>query len=258
MTSRHLLVPFALILFCNQSALAIDPIRRSIQIQDVVPPGIVSDQPGLVLAMIGTPDCPASADFKPRFFEIQAVPVAVKRVYLDRSKPDAGIWLSRYPTPMFILFRDGKPVDFHVGIVHSANPSATSTNEQIFSALALRNGLIPSKAEKPEWFLSSNEIKSTTKSYDYKALKFFTQIGGSYSSVTFRYTVISDVRFRKSDFRGVVFEKSIFSHVDLGGSAMTDEQAENIVWLNSICPDGTRSGPNGNTCVGHGRETPVK
>jgi uncharacterized protein YjbI with pentapeptide repeats len=70
-------------------------------------------------------------------------------------------------------------------------------------------------------------------------------------------TEISHVNFTNADFTGVEFSvgpgplitmiESNFTGVDLSGAT----NIHTVVWQNTICPDGTNSDNNGDTCTGH-------
>ena len=64
------------------------------------------------------------------------------------------------------------------------------------------------------------------------------------------------VDFSNADFTGVQFNGTetrpvSFHHSNLTGVDLTLADVTHVLWEDTICPDGTNSDANGNTCVGH-------
>lgn len=68
--------------------------------------------------------------------------------------------------------------------------------------------------------------------------------------------------FRNVDFIGVAAEETNFAGADMTGASfqnvgltdatgMTSTILTDVTWSNTICPDGTNSNDNSNTCIGH-------
>lgn len=213
------------------------------RLSDIVPPGLV-DRDGVVLVMVGRKGCGASADFKPTFLSELVVPEGVEKVYVER--PASAEALKYYPTPGFVLFRNRVPVDFRTGAVHSSNSFARKANNEIFSAFLVRNGLAPGT----EWSLAVNKFDDS-KALDYRSLQFINATGASLAGYSFKRALLSEVMLDEADFGDATFEYTVFAHVSLAGAKLSPQQASAIVWVNSVCPDGTKSSSHGDSCVEH-------
>jgi hypothetical protein len=225
-------------------ALVLQLNTPSLNLSDIIPQGAIpieTDAPTLV--MVGAEKCPATAAFLP-FFSKTAPAVFPVRKFLMRTTEMGN--LRFLPTPLFVVFINKIPVDIHVGIVGHQNTGAEETNRQIFEALSARNGLSPGKP----WSLSNNDFVPR-RSYDYQAVKFITSDHRSFIGESFAWTIFTEAVMRGSDFSGATFHNAIMAHVDLSGSKLSDEQARNIIWVNTTCPDGANSSTVKNTCVGH-------
>ena len=56
---------------------------------------------------------------------------------------------------------------------------------------------------------------------------------------------------RQIDFHGAVLDGANFSYADLRGANLERASLNQTFWHETICPDGSLSGENGNTCGGH-------
>jgi hypothetical protein len=73
---------------------------------------------------------------------------------------------------------------------------------------------------------------------------------------------LHETSFNNADLHGVswvgstisgvpTFEGSDFSNANLTGTDFSSAILTSAIWSNTICPDGTNSDDNGNTCIGH-------
>ena len=67
--------------------------------------------------------------------------------------------------------------------------------------------------------------------------------GADFSHVVFGSTTLIEVNFEFSTFDNVYFQ-----HSDLTGANLTGVTLTDVTWIDTICPDGTNSDNNGNTC----------
>jgi uncharacterized protein YjbI with pentapeptide repeats len=64
-------------------------------------------------------------------------------------------------------------------------------------------------------------------------------------------SIFNDVDFTNADFSKAVFIRPAFSNVTLRGAKLAVGTMRYATWVNTICPDGTNSDNNGNTCENH-------
>lgn len=62
---------------------------------------------------------------------------------------------------------------------------------------------------------------------------------------------IDGVNFANSNFTNTNFINSTIKNTDFTGSTMTGANLSGVIWVNTICPDGTNSDNDSNTCIGH-------
>ncbi len=76
--------------------------------------------------------------------------------------------------------------------------------------------------------------------------------GQNFSYAIFRGTNLRGTDFRQADLTGADFTDADLTRV-WGRNSTFDNSTivTGVVWSNTICPDGTNSDANGNTCVGH-------
>jgi hypothetical protein len=85
--------------------------------------------------------------------------------------------------------------------------------------------------------------------------------GGNFTSANFSYggsyagvvdAIFNDVDFTNADFRSARFIHPAFSNVTLRGAKLAAGTIPyGASWVHTICPDGTNSDNNGNTCENH-------
>jgi uncharacterized protein YjbI with pentapeptide repeats len=68
--------------------------------------------------------------------------------------------------------------------------------------------------------------------------------GGNFQSVNFSFAKLTNVNFNNGNLQG-----PDFSFADLTGATFTGANKQSIVFLYTICPDGSNSGPSGGTCA---------
>ena len=200
---------------------------------------------GNVLVMVGTESCSASRALRPVIVEHLGLPGTVKFAYLDRAELTAE---AKYlPTPFLFLFKDGRVVDFHVGLVGPQNSFAKDANHKIAEHLLVRNGL----KQGDRWALAVNHPDEDLHgSFDYQALKFYDLRGRSLEGASFKHSVLSGVRLEGAVLTGAKFHNTIFAHVDLRGAKLDPSAVDQITWVAATCPNGTVvSG--GRSCSGH-------
>lgn len=65
------------------------------------------------------------------------------------------------------------------------------------------------------------------------------------------FSSIVGVNFANSNFTNTKFINTTIQNTDFTGSVMTGANFSGTSWNSTICPDGTNSDNNGNTCIGH-------
>jgi|GEM_PF-6301217 len=75
------------------------------------------------------------------------------------------------------------------------------------------------------------------------------QVNGSNSSFT--NDNFAGANFTKANFSNANFSGSNFTNANLKQANFSGTNITNVTWSNTICPDGTNSNNDGNTCVGH-------
>jgi hypothetical protein len=207
------------------------------------PADLVADE-GLVLVMFANEQCGGAVAFRPTFVAAPSWLPGVRHRVVDITP--AMLESLQVPLPLFVLFRDGRPIDIHAGIDQVATAQGTTFGVRTFAALAVRNGL----SEGAAWSLAT-AAWPVSSSYHHASIKFVAVDALAGAGMDFRRAMISESRLPRANFAGARFEQTIMAHVDLTDATLTDEQAKAIVWVNSTCPDGTSSRRHGDTCVGH-------
>lgn len=92
--------------------------------------------------------------------------------------------------------------------------------------------------------------------FDNADLTFAQFVSSDLSASGFSGSDLTNAAFFDSDLHGATFNGSIFDHttfngVDLTGAFFANVDLNAVIWVNTICPDGTNSDTNGTTCVGH-------
>ena len=83
---------------------------------------------------------------------------------------------------------------------------------------------------------------------------FYTDVSGSdFTGSDMRFADINHADFGYStlievDFQYSLFDDVSFRHSDLTGANLTGVTLTDVTWIDTICPDGTNSDNNGNTC----------
>jgi uncharacterized protein YjbI with pentapeptide repeats len=67
----------------------------------------------------------------------------------------------------------------------------------------------------------------------------------------FSAMMLSDVTLRDADLRGADFDHATLTRVDLMGANVSGASFDGTTWHGSICPDGTNSDVDGNSCSTH-------
>lgn len=77
-------------------------------------------------------------------------------------------------------------------------------------------------------------------------LTFSNFSGADMSDLHIANMFFNDSVFAGTDFTNVHFDNTTFTGADMSTAILT-----NTTWTTTICPDGTNSDDNGNTCIGH-------
>jgi uncharacterized protein YjbI with pentapeptide repeats len=76
--------------------------------------------------------------------------------------------------------------------------------------------------------------------------------GANFSGANFSYPGGRlDLHFTNTNATGANFANLTFDVSDLIGSDLSGANVTNTTWIDTLCPDGTDSDDNGNTCIGH-------
>jgi probable HAF family extracellular repeat protein len=62
---------------------------------------------------------------------------------------------------------------------------------------------------------------------------------------------LSGAYLKSADLRDSNLKNVNFSRANLAGARLNRANLKNVIWSNTICPDGTNSDSNGRTCTGH-------
>lgn len=75
--------------------------------------------------------------------------------------------------------------------------------------------------------------------------------GGNLSNTDFTNAKFYQEFTSPSSFANANLTNANFTNAHLGGANMSGATTTGVTWSNTICPDGTNSNDNGNTCEGH-------
>ena len=90
---------------------------------------------------------------------------------------------------------------------------------------------------------------------DLRAIHFYTInvissdfTGSDMRGAAFLHVDIDYATLIEVDFQYSFFDDVIFRHSDLTGANLTGVSLDDVTWIDTICPDGTNSDNNGNSC----------
>lgn len=75
--------------------------------------------------------------------------------------------------------------------------------------------------------------------------------GANLKDVTLKGASLTGANLTDVDLRGANLKDANLTNADLFGARLKGANVKDVVWANTICPDGTNSNANGGTCVGH-------
>lgn len=211
-------------------------IEKSTSLQWLLPKPSI-DFTETTLIMYGSDDCIVSSSSKDSFLQDYDLEVSTRFEYRDRSVLSEQA--QYYGTPSFVLFHEGVPIDFHIGIVSAANDFAHAANSRIFNLLLTRNNII----EGDKWKNSNNqhgEFEHGTH-LDYMIFSFQNFEEFDFSRRSLKYTIFSSALLREANFADADLQGTVFAHSDLTGVLFSKaQQAESFI-IGGICPDGTEA-----------------
>jgi uncharacterized protein YjbI with pentapeptide repeats len=65
------------------------------------------------------------------------------------------------------------------------------------------------------------------------------------------YHTLAEVDAQFADFDGVSFETNIITHSNFYGAKIENARFDRVLWVDTVCPDGSNSDEHGYTCVGY-------
>lgn len=86
----------------------------------------------------------------------------------------------------------------------------------------------------------------TNANFSGVSVKISSAIGANFTNVNFTGAFLN-----ASNFQNANFTNANLTNANLSGSNMDGTIRTGIVWSNTLCPEGTNSDDNGNTCEGH-------
>jgi uncharacterized protein YjbI with pentapeptide repeats len=79
-----------------------------------------------------------------------------------------------------------------------------------------------------------------------------SDVGGSnFRGADMRGATLTNAKFTTTNLTDADMSGQSLSGVNFTGATFTGTNITGVTWTNVTCPDGTNSGSNGNTCVGH-------
>lgn len=102
-------------------------------------------------------------------------------------------------------------------------------------------------------FINNGQIGKTLDHTNFTNTHFLPDGPISLGGATGQQTNFTGADLTNVDMRGVQFVSPNFTNANLTGVGIDQNSSFTTpIWSNTICPDGTNSNSNGNTCVGHG------
>ena len=166
----------------------------------------------------------------------------IARIYqieLEETSPGFARRYYARGTPTLLVFINARVVDS--GTVYSAT-------DDFVSHLLFRNGLLPSGPA------TIDDLRPHQATLEIPAggavvaanLEGMDLSGRNLSGVSF-----AGCSARGADFTGTNLQEALFSRTDLTGAQLDAARLDQVIWLNTVCPDGTGSWEHTNTCIGH-------
>ena len=90
----------------------------------------------------------------------------------------------------------------------------------------------------------------TSSSFIKTVLSFFVE-GSNFTDANFTEANLRNANVYNANFTRANFTNADLINANFSGSNLTDANITNAIWGGTICPDGTNSDNNGNTCEGH-------
>lgn len=197
------------------------------------------------LVMFGSRKCLKSVAFRTFFKESLYSLNSVDKKYVGDDTHQAKI--KSYMTPLFVLYKEGHPIDIHVGTFHPKSTMAATFNKKIFEFFLSRN----ENSEKKRYLWDTKDHRKyyeKMKSLSHRNLTMLNLSGVNLKGKSMTYSILSGVSLKKANLEGVDLSHSIFSNVNLSKASLKNTTVKNNIWLNTICPDGTNSNKHSFSC----------
>lgn len=186
--------------------------------------------------MLGGANCPASQAILPHFMEME-FPEGVQRSYVNIAELANYRAELRIGTPTFVVVHDDEISEIHSGAVDPVNSFAAEGNADIFRNLFQRAGILSDDTDV--WGLMNSGDNIHVAPYSPASYRDFT---GRTFDGDLSYVVFSQVLLRDADLSDAQFKSTVFSFVDMTGAKLpADLSTNDLLILNSICPDGEPS-----------------
>jgi uncharacterized protein YjbI with pentapeptide repeats len=150
-----------------------------------------------------------------------------------------------------MLSLTGKPAnEMNLSHLNLSNQDFTGTNfdSSVLSYSDFTNSNFTNATldSRPAQFANFTGATFTNANIDYEFMMDDSNFtNANMAGVTVRFSASN------SNFSGTNLSNAVFNSAYLVGSNMSSANLSGATWTNTMCPDGTNSNSNGNTCIGH-------
>ncbi len=144
---------------------------------------------------------------------------------------------SSFPTPTFVVLKDGEVMDQQSGAVPADSEEASHENPLILLNLMARNGLI----DQDPWSLLLNaEPAEPPPAWLFPGLGANARLldGWQMKGQNFKNASFAGASLKNADFTEANLSGVNFSHTNLSGTRLVGASLEGVYWNRTICPDG--------------------
>lgn len=91
----------------------------------------------------------------------------------------------------------------------------------------------------------------TNANLDVPHMAFASFVNSNFTNAIWNNAVVNSSNFTNANFTSANLNTVSFANTNLTGANFTGSNRTDVNWTNTVCPDGTNSDNDGNTCEGH-------